>query len=503
MFYRTAAYYRKLDKRFLAIVGAIAMIAVGSISYFITSQATYTHQPDSASKGAIVSEPSNLAEPKKLPANVTDVKKPAANVTEPKKGGPESNLAGPGRESILYVRSIYDHPYLVRPVGGVSFTATPFNSTGDLVFNLPGGAGVNLKQCIRRLPSLADFPPCPQGKTYTTNSSGRARIYPITDAKYYLLIRQTLMGGTYAIAQIHANQTNYAKITVPVPGPRHTVAENSGVQSSAGFLSFEPLGWPLSHLTLLKGTSASFSFSLAPSEECLQKADVCSDSDFPLIVDVSSSSLGIKPLVYSYAANSKLRTVWEKDPLADNDPRYNLTDASITIAPNPVFLGRNGGVNVTVIITAKSNVPYGLYHMTIGVMVYSAKGNQSERVLYWMMPYDLQFYLTVNPFPVIVGENYYFDEQGSSIIVPFIRNSTVFKDSTWFRLNYDGTFDVGSDSGSKKVGWWEIINDELFFALPNMTFRGRINENTSTPGLSISLDDGSVWSVMRSTSKMR
>jgi hypothetical protein len=195
--------------------------------------------------------------------------------------------------------------------------------------------------------------------------------------------------------------------------------------------------------------------------------------------------------------------VWEKDPLPDNDPRHNLTDASITISPNPVFLGRNDRVNVTVTITAKSNVSYGLYHMTGGAMVYSAKGNQSEMALYWMMPYDLQFYLTVNPFPVIVGKNYYFDKQGSNIVVPFIRNSTLLKDSTWVKLNYDGTFDIGSDSESKQVGWWEIINNELFFTLPNMTFRGRINENTSTPGLSMSLDDGSVWSVMRSTSKMR
>jgi len=496
MFYRTAAYYRKLDKRFLAIVGAIAMIAVGSISYFITSQATYTHQPDSASKGAIVSEPSNLAEPKKLPANVTDAKKTVANVTEPKKGSPESNSAGPSMESILYIRSIYDHPYLVRGVGGVSFSATPFNFTSDIVVNLPGGAGVTLKQCIHRLPSPADLPPCPQGKTYTTNNTGWATIYPRVGAKYYLLIRETLTGGTYAIAQIHANQTNYATITVPIPGPRHNVGDNSGILSSKGFLSLEALAWPLSHLSMLNGTSASFTFTLAPSKECLQKADVCSDSDFPLRVDISSSSLGIKPLIYSYTASSKLRAVWEKEALLGNDPHYNLTDASITIAPNPVFLGRNGGVNVTVTITAKSTASYGLYHMTVGAMVYSVAGNAGERALYWMMPYDLQLYLTINPYPVIVGENYYFDKQGSSIVVPFIRNSTLFKDSTWFRFNYDGTFYVGSDSGSKQVGWWEIINNELFFTLPNMTFQGRIIENVSnTLGSSLILDDGSVWNV--------
>ena len=485
-----------MNKSFLATVAVIAIIAAASIAYLMVSPATNTASPNSASNGLIGSANSNLPEPKKLPHNLPGAEKPAANLTEPKKGGQESNSAGPLRESILYVRSINDHPYLVIPVGGISFGATPFNSTSAIVVNLPGGAGVTLKQCIRRLPSPADFPPCPQGKTYTTNSTGWVAIYPMAGAKYYLLIRETLTGGTYAIAQIHANQTNYATITVPVPGPRHNIGYNSGILSSKGFLSLEALAWPLSHLTMLNGTSANFTFALSPSKECLEKAGVCSDSDFPLRVDISSSSLGIKPLVYSYTASSKLRAVWEKEALPGNDPHYDLTDASITISPNPVFLGRNGGVNVTVTITAKSTASYGLYHMTVGAMVYSAAGNAGERALYWMMPYDLQLYLTVNPYPVIVGENYYFDKQGSNIVVPFIRNSTSLKDSTWLRLNHDGTIAAGSDSGERQIGWWEIINNELFFTLPNMTFQGRIIENASTPlGSSIILDDGSVWSI--------
>ncbi len=517
------------------------LITAGSVAYLTVLPSTNTPSPNSSPDNPLIGNAqsnqtevrnptTNFTEPKREPANLAEVKNPIANITEPKKAGQESDPAGPGRESIVYVRSIYEHPYLVRPLGGVAFSATPFNSTGDIVVNLPGGAGVTLKQCIHRVPSEAaivdegravvlpngskvNFQPCPQGKTYTTNSTGWASIYPVANAKYYLLIRQTITEGTYAIAPVHPNQTTYATIIVPRPGPYHGILDNGGLSYTdgvspakgfspslaKGFISAEPLVWPVFHPTVLKGTSANLTITLSPTQDCLQHEDVCSDSDFPLRVDLSSHSYGIRPLIHSYnIENSKVRAVWQKEALPRNDPRYNLTNASITISQDPVVLGRNDRVNVTVTITAKSDASYGLYWVGLRAMVYSGAGNSSDRAFRWTMPQDIQFYLTINPFPVIVGKNYYFDKQGSSLLVPFVRNSTLLKDSTWFRLNYDGTFDIGSDSGSKRVGWWEIINNELFFTLPNMTFRGRVIENAGSPiGSSIILDDGSVWNIRK------
>ncbi|MCS4538820.1 MAG: hypothetical protein HYY67_08190 [Thaumarchaeota archaeon] len=497
-----------MKKSVLAIAGIITIIAVGSVAYLLISSSTNTPLSDSSSNKVVGNNHANLSDPKKLPANLTEANRPSANVTEPKKESSDSNSTESKNEIIVYIRTVYSDPS-GKPARGITVSIAPLNDTNSIVYNLPGPAGVSLAQCIHQVPSGAaivdngkaailpdgrkvSIPECPF-KVYTTNTTGWVAIHQASNAKYLLIIASFFVHGTYEIVPIHGNQTIYITMKVPFIKTNYAVVNHGEFLLQKGFLSAGPYlrgGTSAAglHFTLLKGGSANFTVTFAPDERCLQSQDICRDSDFPLRLDLTPENLfGLEPLPYQSVdiTKSKLRILMGAEYLPVTHPHRNLTDASLTISPNPVFLGRNDRINVTVTITAKNDAAYGVYTVSFGETVKSAAGSLPEGVG-WQQYCCTGFYLTISPFPVQTDRVFVASQQGSKYL----------GDSTWLRMNYNGTLYAGSDSGGRQIGWWEVNGTQLLFTLPDMTFRGRIVENASAPaGSSIILDDGSVWSV--------
>jgi len=499
-----------MNKQSLALIGVFAIVAIGSIAYLLVSSAPNTASPNSASSEIISSPNSNLTEPKKLPGNLPKAEKPVANVTEAKKQGLGSGLTESKNGTIIYIHTVYNDPS-GKSAGGVPVSAAPLNDTKDVVYNLPGGAGVSLTQCIHQVPSggiiedggraaiLPDgrkvtIPECPF-RAYTTNSTGWVALYPVSNAKYYLITAGFVFGGTYGIVPIDVNKIVYITMKVPFSKTNYAVVAHSVISLQNGLLSAAPFsrGGPSAaglHFTLLNGGSASFTVTFTPDERCLQSEAICRDSDFPLGLDLTPQMLfGLEPLPYQSVdlTGSRLRILMGAEYLPVTHPHRNLTDASIVISPNPILLGRHDRINVTVTIKAKNDASYGVYSVSFAETVKSAAGNQPEGVG-WEQNCCIGLYLTISPFPVQIDSMYVNHQAGSKYL----------GNSNWFKLNYNGTLYAASDSGSRQVGWWEVIDNQILFTLPNMAFRGRVSENAGNPlGSSIILDDGSVWNVTK------
>ncbi len=430
------------------------------------------------------------------PANMAEAMKPIVNVTEPRKESLRSNSTELKKETVLYVHTIYQHPYLVKSVGGVPVRAVPENYTNG-----------QLQSLFR------------QEEKYETNNTGWIAIHPINVQSYLLYVPQLgvpgCLGGPCMVdgtqVTIRANQTMYATLRVPPPGERHRILNISGYFSQKGFASDER-----SHFTLVNGTSASFTLSITTDRDCQQEKDICADSDFPLRVEFKIRASGMGSIRYTLANSTyaqRVCVIWVEycshsrrwvsrmESLPPNDPKYNLTDVSISISQNPVFLGRNDRINVTVTLTAQNNASYGFHEVSIYATVYSADPSSSERVLHWMVPNICHddgicpyragaFYLTLSPFP-FESDTKYFLHKGSHVYL-----GSYLGNGSWLRLNYDGTLDAGSDSGGKQIGWWDVIRDRLIFTLPSGIFGGQVISNVNDPkGSSIVLVDGSTWST--------
>jgi len=87
-----------LNRRSVAVV--IAIIAAGSLAYFVILPATNSSSPKSTTLSEVVGNaPSNLTEAKKTVANLTSVNKPIGNLTKKESYGSNS------KELALYVRA--------------------------------------------------------------------------------------------------------------------------------------------------------------------------------------------------------------------------------------------------------------------------------------------------------------------------------------------------------------------------------------------------------------
>jgi hypothetical protein len=243
-----------LDKRFLGVIGLVAIVTVGSVMYLLLFPKTNTSS-SSASDKLINDVHSNLTKPKRESAASVEVKNPIANVPEPKEESLPSDSTEPNKTSLIYVHVI--NSLTGRPLKGVPVYATPLPPYIDrccertdrfghaitprplyCFYDISGGAFPKPDRSVRLDGGMFN-PPC-FNKMYVTNGTGWVTIsdlpanvmindrgVPAGSATYYLLtLRAPMMfvppwdsvpigNVAWAIVPLHSNQT--ISITLGIP----------------------------------------------------------------------------------------------------------------------------------------------------------------------------------------------------------------------------------------------------------------------------------------------
>ena len=248
-------------------------------------------------------------------------------------------------------------------------------------------------------------------------------------------------------------------------------------------------------LTMLNGTSASFEVKWNLTKLCLERD--CKPSHFPKRLNVLLSLPRLDNLSTSYMGTEKHRQISriEYDPkessFGSHGPVYQQDGISVEMSASPIVLTpADPQETITVTLTVRPNVTYGLYALRMAIEDPSY-GNVGEgRPLLFLKTVNFKLGLWTKYFNIMGLMKDYPAEQRSKILgqYPNIRSSERFSNSSWFALEPNATLKASYDGASYQYGIWEIRQDGIFFFLADATFNG-----TKGMNYQIVLYDNSVW----------